>query len=429
MAGLGAAALLACPGVLRAEPIRDTTLANGLRIVVEEDHGAPDVAIQVWYKVGSADEAGGKTGLAHLLEHLMFGGTAAFPQGPFAARIAAAGGRVNAFTGYHYTAYATQVPGRQLDVVLGLEADRMRSLALSDAGFAYAQQAIARERKWRIEDSAPARLRQQLIASALAGTAMAHPLIGWKEDVEKLTVADAAEWHARWYAPNQAVVVIVGDVDANAAIALTERHFGWLPAKTAPARDTGSHVVVGAPGRVRMSGPAAQPPYLAMAYPVPGLGSDAADEEPYALQILAAYLRQPSAGAASERDVAVVHAWYDPYRAGTGLLLIDATGAAPSAPDGVEAEICRRIDAVKRDGVSEARLEEIKADLIRIEVERTRSEFERARRIGLLECMGLSFRLAAQIPDRIGAVGSASVGRVARRYLADSRGSVVELIH
>jgi zinc protease len=424
-------ALLAAGFGAFAGPVIDTTFSNGMRVVVEEDHRSPEVVVQVWYKVGSIDENEGLTGVAHVLEHLMFAGTTAYP-GDFAERIASAGGHVNAFTSYHYTAYSEQLPKGELDLALRLEADRMHNLRISDGPFAKARNAAIAERKWRIEDNTQALVRERLIAAAFPDAPAGHPVIGWRKDLERMKAADAQTWYTRWYAPNAAVLVIVGDVNAPTALDQAREHFNPLTPTDLAPRDLRLTGIAGHRARIVITPSAGATPYLAMVYPVPGLRHAQREWEPYALQVLAAVLQMPSApGFTGAKDSAsdpdAVRVWYDMLRAGPSVFLIDGTPTVGTTLADLEAEMRRRMDAARRDVISTDILDRVKVRLSKTEAERTQSIFEQARRIGLMETMGLSFRDRQTLVDKIKDVDSTQVRDVARHYLADTRATIAEL--
>src|SRR3990167_7314253 len=215
----------------------ERTLKNGLKVIVKEDHRAPVVVQQIWYKAGSMDERTGVTGIAHVLEHLMFKGTHTVPAGEFSKRISAAGGGENAFTSYDYTAYFQQLHKSKLPLAMQLESDRMRNLNLTAADFAKEIKVVMEERRLRTDDSAHALLQEKMMATIYQQHPYKHPVIGWRSDLESLTVNDAKAWYKRWYAPNNATLVMPGAVKADEVFALAESHYGAIPKRVlAPQR-------------------------------------------------------------------------------------------------------------------------------------------------------------------------------------------------
>ena len=232
--------LAACALTAQAQgPVQtqEQTLANGLRVIVKEDHRAPTVASMVWYKAGSMDEFNGTTGVAHVLEHMMFKGTREVPGGEFSRLVAAAGGRENAFTSRDYTAYFQQVHKSQLALAFRLEADRMANLVISKEEFDKEIRVVMEERRLRTEDQPRALVHEQLMATAFTAHPYRWPVVGWMSDLEAHDLHRRATiGTTRWYAPNNAIVVVVGDVVAKDVFALAEKYFGPVKAKPLPER-------------------------------------------------------------------------------------------------------------------------------------------------------------------------------------------------
>src|SRR5574343_1073371 len=225
------ASFIAPQQLLAAPVVEQTRLPNGRTVVVKEDHRAPSVVHMVWYQVGAMDAVDGSSGLAHALEHMMFKGTPKVGPGRFNQIVATEGGRDNAFTSLDYTAYFQQVPAKALRKMMTLEADRMRNLRVSEAEFSKEIEVIKEERRMRTDDKPHALVHEQLMASALLAHPYRRPVIGWMNDLGNMTAADAREWYQRWYAPNNATVVIVGHVDARHVLNEAQQIYGVMPAK------------------------------------------------------------------------------------------------------------------------------------------------------------------------------------------------------
>src|SRR5436305_9336063 len=211
------------------------TLGNGMQVVVIPDHRTPVVTQMVWYKVGSADETPGKSGLAHFLEHLMFKGTAAHPPGEFSQTVLRIGGNENAFTSTDYTGYFQRVPREQLAKMLEFEADRMTGLVLKDENVLPERDVVLEEFNMRIANNPEARLSEQLVASLYLNHPYGRPVIGWRQEIEKLSREDALAFYKRFYAPNNATLLIAGDVDLHEIRPLAERTFGQIAPQPAIA--------------------------------------------------------------------------------------------------------------------------------------------------------------------------------------------------
>ncbi|MSP67017.1 MAG: insulinase family protein [Alphaproteobacteria bacterium] len=232
-----AAALLLATSPVAAEPRAETfTLANGLQVVVIPDHRVAAVTHMVWYRVGAADDPPGKSGIAHFLEHLMFKGTAMLAPGAFSRTIAANGGRDNAFTSQDYTGYFQRIAKDRLELVMGMEADRMVNLRLTDPEVLPERDVVLEERRSRTDNEPSALLREQASVVQFFAHPYGRPVIGWEHEIRGLTTADALDFYRRHYGPNNAILVVAGDVTAAEVRPLAEKHFGPLPARALGAR-------------------------------------------------------------------------------------------------------------------------------------------------------------------------------------------------
>ena len=220
---LAAALLLARPAEARLFDPETFTLDNGLTVVVVPNHRMPVVSHMVWYKVGAADEDPGKSGLAHLLEHLMFKGTPSVPPGMFSKIIARNGGRDNAFTTSDYTGYFQNVAADRLELVMRMEADRMANLTLDRETVETERAVVLEEWRMRVGNSPEGRLSQQMEAALFLNSPYHRPVIGWQSEIARLDRDDALAFYRRWYAPNNAVLVVAGDVDAATVRPLAEK--------------------------------------------------------------------------------------------------------------------------------------------------------------------------------------------------------------
>jgi len=427
------AALLLC-GVSSAAQaeVFERTLENGLKVIVKEDHRAPVVVQQIWYKAGSMDERTGVTGIAHVLEHLMFKGTHTVPAGEFSKRISAAGGRENAFTSYDYTAYFQQLHKSKLPLAMQLEADRMRNLNLTAADFAKEIKVVMEERRLRTDDEAHALLQERMMAVIYQQHPYQHPIIGWMSDLESLTVGDAKAWYDRWYAPNNATLVIGGDVKADEVFALAQRHYGAIPRRAMPPprmfiepKQLGiKRMVVKAPAEL---------PHLVMSYHAPTLHDPARDWLPYALQILAGVLDGNESARLNkhlvrEQQVAsVAGAGYDATSRGPSLFTLEATPSEGRTVDDVEAALRREIEQLVRDGVSEDELQRVKAQVVAGEVYKRDSLFYQAMQIGQMESIGLGHRAIPVMLEKLQAVTAEQVRRAAEEILQDDSLTVAVL--
>ncbi len=263
-----AALALGATQTFAAARTSETVLGNGMRVIVKEDNRAPVVVSMVWYQAGSMDEVNGRTGVAHVLEHMMFKGTKNVPNGEFNKLVAAAGGRDNAFTNRDYTAYFQQVQKSELPLMFRLEADRMANLNLTDEEFAKEIKVVMEERRLRTDDKARALLYEQLLATTYSAHPYRTPVIGWMNDLENMKAEDARQWYQNWYAPNNAILVVVGDVRAQDVFKLAEQYFGPIKARPLPARKPQDEPAQRGERRLTVKAPA-ELPHLVMAYHVP----------------------------------------------------------------------------------------------------------------------------------------------------------------
>lgn len=411
------------PALALADAIHEFKLDNGLKIVVQEDHRSPVVVSQVWYRAGAMDEFTGTTGVAHVLEHMMFKGTRAVPAGQFSRLIAAAGGRENAFTGDDYTAYFQQLEKSQLALAMKLEADRMQNLRLSADAFAKEIRVVMEERRWRTDDKPQSLVFEQFQSTAFQAHPYGRPVIGWMNDLEQMTVADARDWYQRWYAPNNATLVVVGDVDPRQVLKLARHYFGPLKAHPLPVRKVPREPKQTGERRVTVKAPA-KLPYVMMGYHVPVLRDSAQDWQPYALEILAGVLDGNASARLNQnlvrRDqIAIdVSAGYDAVqRGGTSIFMVDATPSDGVSAQDLENAILGEIEQVKEQGITEEELQRVKAQVIAADVYQRDSTFYQAMQIGKLETAGLSWNLLKEYPAKLQAVTAAQVQEVARQYL------------
>lgn len=273
-----------------AETVTTFTLDNGLEVVVIEDHRAPIVVQMIWYRAGAADEPPGKSGIAHFLEHLMFKGTEKIPPNSFSALIEAEGGDDNAFTSWDYTAYFQRIAADRLEMVMEMEADRMRNLRMTEEDVATERQVILEERAQRTDSDPGSLLTEQMRAMQFLNHRYGIPIIGWRHEMEGLTRQDALDWYERYYAPNNAILIIAGDVTPDQVRALAEKHYGPLePSDGIVPRVRPQEPPHLAERRITLEDDRVSNPYVYRSYLAPER-DPGAQEEAAALTILAALL-------------------------------------------------------------------------------------------------------------------------------------------
>jgi len=425
-------AALAVSAALAQGPVQERKLANGLRVIVKEDHRAPTVVHMVWYVAGSMDEVSGESGVAHVLEHLMFKGTRTVKNGEFSRRIAAAGGRENAFTSQDYTAYFQQVPKDALPLMLQLEADRMSSLLVTGAEFAREIKVVMEERRLRTEDQPHALVAEALNAAAYFAHPYRRPIIGWMNDLEHMSHLDARNWYARWYVPNNAFVVVVGDVKADEVFALAQRYYGRIKARPLPERKPQLEPQQRGARRMVVKAPA-ELPYLLMGWKCPVLRDADRDWQPYALEVLTGVLdgnesaRLNQSLVRNSRVAGEVGAGYDIAARGPGMCSLEGTPSQGRSVADLETALRGELARLVEGGVSADELDRVKAQVVARQVFNRDSIFGQAMEIGRFETAGLSHKDIDRVLERIKAVSAEQVRAVAKQYFVDDALTVVVL--
>ncbi|KAA3650183.1 MAG: insulinase family protein [Proteobacteria bacterium] len=429
---IGALALVvAAAAPVQANPF-ETRLENGMRVVVKEDRRAPSVVHMVWYDAGAMDEVDGTSGVAHVLEHMMFKGTETVGPGEFNKIVAGVGGRDNAFTGHDYTAYFQQVPADQLERMMGLEADRMHRLQLTDEAFAKEIEVVKEERRLRTEDQPRALVYEELMATAFHAHPYQRPVIGWMTDLDRMTADDARHWYRTWYAPNNATLVVVGDVDHQTVFRQAAQTYGQVAAGQLPARPVVEEPPQRGTRRSVVRAPA-ELPYVAMAWPTPTLRDPRADTDVYALQVLAAVLDGYDGARLSRtlvRDKQLAQsagAGYDGLARGPSLFYLDGAPAPGKTLAEVEAALRAELARIQTEGVAEHELARVKAQAVASRVYQRDSLMGQAMEIGALAAVGLSWKDEAALLEGIRQVTAEDVKSVAQRYFSDDKMTVVAL--
>lgn len=407
-------------------------LKNGMKVIVKEDHRAPTAVQMVWYKVGSIDETNGTTGIAHALEHMMFKGTKKHKTGEFSRLVAELGGRENAFTNRDYTAYFQQVEDTRLEAVMALEADRMRNLQFDKNEFAKEIRVVMEERRWRTDDQPQGLMNEALNAAAFVAHPYHHPVVGWMDDLQNMSIADIEAWYRRWYAPNNATLVVSGDVSADKVVAMAEKYFGAIPSKTIvrgkPQNEPEQHGL----RRVTVKAPA-ENPYVILAFKVPTLRDVEKDQEAYALDVLSAVLDGYDNARLNDKLVRTdkvansVGAGYDDITRGPTLFTLEGSPAVGTTTAQLETLLRAEVTRIAADGVSEQELQRVKTQLIASQIYKRDSIFGQAMEIGVMEMSGLSHKNIDRIVDKLKAVTPQQVQAVAQKYFTDDKLTVATL--
>jgi len=418
----------------RAElPTHEFQLDNGLDVLVREDHRAPVITVMVWFKAGSIDEAPYETGLAHVLEHMMFKGSKRLGAGEFSRTVARFGGSDNAFTSYDFTAYFQQYEASRLPLALELEAERLKNLKIDDESFRRELQVVMEERRQRTDDKPTALAWEKFQAVARPGTGYAHPIIGWRDQLAQLQPQQARDWYQRFYVPGNATLVIAGDVTPERVRPLVEKFFGDLPRGETPPRP--ETTLNPSPGERRMTlRLPVRVPALYMSYNVPSLTTADHQDDFYALTMLGGVLdggisaRMESNLVRGQRLAAGLGAGYDGLQRGNGTFTITATPNPEVSLDELEAAIRAEIEKIAARPPSEAEMDRVRAGVLAEQIYQRDSVMGQAMELGTLSVLGLDWRLAEQFDDNLEAVTPEQVQQAARDWLVAERGAVAHVI-
>lgn len=405
--------------------VHEYKLKNGLQLFVKEDHRAPIVVSQVWYKVGSSYETRGITGISHVLEHMMFKGTKKHGVGEFSKIVAHNGGVHNAFTSDDFTGYYQVFEADKLKLSFELESDRMRNLILDPKEFKKEIQVVMEERRMRTDDNPHALTYERFKSAAHVANPYHHPVVGWMDDLENLTVDDVSDWYNLWYSPNNALVVVVGDVKPEKVYALAKKYFGHLKPKDLPIRKPLRSLkplgmrtlVVKAPAKL---------PWIIMGYNAPSLLTANEKWEPYALEVLSAVLdsgesaRLPKEIVRGKQIASGASAGYSPFNLYDTLVTFSGTPSANHTVDDLKDAFYGEIARLQSEMITTAELSRVKAQVIASRVFDKDSMENQAMEIGSLESIGLSWRTAEDFVKNIEMVTPEQVQAVAKKYLNET---------
>ncbi|MBL0422114.1 insulinase family protein [Ramlibacter sp. AW1] len=413
-----------------AAEVRQFTLSNGMTLIVKPDRRAPTAVHMVWLRVGSMDEDDGQSGVAHVLEHMLFKGTQELKPGEFSRRVAALGGTDNAFTARDYTGYHQQIPAERLEDVMRLEADRFANNQWPDDEFRRELEVVKEERRLRVEDSPRALMFEVLNATTFLASPYRRPIVGWMSDLEAMTPEDARAFYRRWYTPANAAVVVAGDVDPAEVLKLAERHYGRIPARPVPPRKPQGEPPQRGPRQVEIKAPADQA-FTAMQFKVPRLTSFEStreNDDALALSVLDAVLdghggaRLPRAlTQGADRVADSVGASNGLWGRGPQLFTLTGVPAPGKTPEQVRAALRAEVDRVAREGITEAELQRVKTRWIAAEVYKLDSIFSQARELGAYWAYGLPLDSGERLIRRLRDITPAQVQAVAARYFGDDQ--------
>ena len=415
--------------------VKEITLKNGMRVLVKEDHRSPVAVSMVWYRAGSLDEINGKTGVAHVLEHMMFKGTKTTKPGEYSEIVAAAGGRENAFTGADYTAYFQRLEKSKLPISMKMEADRMQNLVITEEEFKKEINVVMEERRWRTDDKPKAQVNELFNSLIFRAHPYGRPIVGWMNDLENMTYEDAIEWYKMWYSPSNALLVIAGDVDTKEVFAKARKYFGKIPAyqiakrkpQFEPKQNGSRRAILKAPGKL---------PYIQMGYPAPTLGKDGIKnkKEVFALEVLVGILSGTSSSRLNQnlvrktsRAIDVGASYSMLSRGGQSTFEMYATPSEKVSVVDLEKYLKLELKNIIDNGVTDIELNRVITSVVASEVYQKDSVFGAAMQIGQLETMGYSHKIADVYIDNIKKVTSKDIQGVIKKYFHDDALTIVTL--
>ncbi len=424
--------LLILPLFATAKNVVFYQLPNGLQLFVQEDHRAPVAVTQVWYKVGSSYEPNGITGISHALEHMMFKGTAKYGPGKYAEIIAANGGQMNAFTSDDFTAYYETMAADKLPLSFELESDRMRGLLLDPAEFSKEIQVVMEERRMRIDDNPQMKTYERFIAQAHVSSPYHHMTIGWVSDLQHMTVDDLRKWYQTWYAPNNAIVVVVGDVNPEAVYQLALQYFGPLKPTSMPILKPETEMAAIGERNVTVKLPA-ELPWLVMGYNVPVINTQGQTNDAYVLAVIAAILDGGSSSRLTtdlvrgQQIAADASASYSAFSRLSDLLTLNGTPTQGHTIAELKSALLNQITRLQTSKVTAEELERVKTGVIASKIYSQDSIASQAEEIGSLEAVGLSWKLSNDFLQHVSTVTPEQIQAVANRYLTPENLTIAEI--
>jgi zinc protease len=410
------------------EPL-EHVLSNGMKVLLVEVPKAPVATVQVWYRVGSRNEVMGRAGLSHMLEHMMFKGTAKYPKGSFSRIIRKNGGIDNAFTGQDFTAYFENLAADRVELALELEADRMQGLILDNNEFTTEREVVKEERRLRSEDDPQGALVEALFAQTFLSHPYHWPVIGWFADLDAMSLEDLQRHYDTFYSPNNATLIVVGDIKADALLQTIKHLFEPIPKGPSPKQTISAEPEQRGERRIVLKREA-QVPSVMMGFRVPNYLSDDA----YALSLLESIL---SDGKSSRLYQSLVHDQKNSLSVGAeyGLLQTDSglfylySLVSPSAKvEAVEDALQREITKLQNEPLSDLELQRAKNQVEASRIFEQDSNFRHAMLLGQLESIGAGWNRIDQFLEHIRAVTAKDIQRVAKQYLTQDNRTVGILI-
>lgn len=410
----------------------ETILDNGLKVIVKQDHRAPVIISQIWYRVGSSYESNGITGISHMLEHMMFKASQNLKDGEFTEIIARNGGDQNAMTSNDFTAYYQMLSRDKLETSFRLESERMKNLLLDPVVFDKEREVVIEERRMRTDDDPISNTYERLLAVAHLDSPYHHPVIGWPDDLKNYRIEDLKLWYDKWYSPNNAIIVVVGDVEPENVFTLAKKYFGGIrkgqiadPKASSEAKPMGLRTL-----NVQL--PAKQP-YLFLAYNVPSFKTAINKKDAYALDVISYILSNGNSSRLSkklEREqelVAQVGSSYDGFNLYNSLFLLTAMPAQGKTINQVENALQKELELLKRELVKPEELTRVKTNIIANKVYEQDSIYFQALLIGMLESVNLGWQTYDEYLINLQAITPADIQEAAQKYFVNDRLTITKL--
>ncbi|MGA9699256.1 M16 family metallopeptidase [Acinetobacter sp. ANC 3781] len=399
----------------------ETTLKNGLKVIIREDHRSPMVMTQIWYGVGSSDESGNLLGISHVLEHMMFKGTNKVPNDEFTRLSRIYGGSVNASTFTNYTNYYQLYPKTYLPMALELEADRMSNLLLRQQDYDPEIKVVMEERRLRTDDNPRSLAFERFKWIAYPTSHYRQPVIGYMKNLQNIQLEDVKKWYRDWYTPNNAILIIVGDVDSESTLLQVQKYFGDIPGRKTPSRNDVLEFDRVGYRHMELNLPV-QVPNLYMAWNVRSLVTAKNPQDAYALTIIKNLLDSGISSRLQDRLVrdkkilTAISVSYDPYSRGDNLLSISALPVEGVTLQEAEKAIQSEIDLLKTELIKPEEVERVTARFVANLIYSQDDIAGQTKMIGNLEINGLSFRLMDELPKHFETVSPQDIQRVANIY-------------
>ncbi|MDZ4386205.1 MAG: pitrilysin family protein [Moraxellaceae bacterium] len=412
-------------GVSANDSLTQFQLENGLNVIIQVDRRAPVAVVQTWYGVGGGDEPEGMTGVSHVLEHMMFKGTEKVPVGEFSRIVARFGGSDNAYTTQSETVYFQRVLSHRVQLALELEADRMTGLLLDKQEFKRELQVVIEERRQRTDDRPGGRAFELFNATAHVENPQRTPVIGWRHDLEKLTIEQVRQWYAQWYAPNNATLVVVGDVDPDQVRHWVADYFALIPARTLPERPLWRETATLQERQQTLTLPA-QVPSLYLGFNWPSLQTAKSPEEAYGLRMLAGILD----GGVSARlesnlvrtgKAAAVNSSYNLLSRGDTLLVITAVPVPGQNLTGLREQVLAEVMRLRDEVVDEDEIERVLVNVLSDSVFSRDSLDQQASQLGQLATLNLPLDWPTQYAQALRQITPEQIQALAKQYLQPER--------